>query len=327
VKRALAEPGKYHRLPGADMVQEFVECCGDIQISEVERLVRVLCLQEKSAIGCLSVSWGPHVAGAVEGTRLALREELIAPAALRLIGWCIPAVALQIGRGMDVKDGRCAGLSARNTLGKPLGGIVRNVRARDPRVRLHIVGSASRRLSDVMTLRRELVPKHAAAELINGERAAHHQQGQDRDRGEEAAGALWRRRLGEGRVAGNRSGPIRAERREKLVATLPAETVKTPVTLIVSNPGSVHFLHFVTLASRRPTRRDRGLPGRGKGRIARFEGVGRLAAHSRGTGGEGNRPGRREGDNEGDSLALSPFSERRGRRGLEGRIKGAALGW
>jgi len=73
--------------------------------------------------------------------------------------------------------------------------------------------------------------------------------------------------------------------------------------------GSVDFVDFVTL--------DRSLaaglccsgPGYGKAGIAGLERVSRLAAHARSSGGEGNRPARREGDDEGDSLIGRPFTE------------------
>src|SRR6478672_13028777 len=76
------------------------------------------------------------------------------------------------------------------------------------------------------------------------------------------------------------------------------------VTMSGWGGGCVSFVSFVTLARCL----DRRSPCRGEGRVTVLERISRLAAHPRGAGGEGDRPARGEGDNEGDSLGGRPFA-------------------
>lgn len=81
-----------------------------------------------------------------------------------------------------------------------------------------------------------------------------------------------------------------------------------PVTLGRRGGGSVDFVDFVTLMRSRRGGSRRGGPGGSEGGIAVLEGIGRLAAHPRGAGGEGDRARRGEGDDEGDSAIGRPFA-------------------
>jgi len=73
----------------------------------------------------------------------------------------------------------------------------------------------------------------------------------------------------------------------------------------------MNFGKFVTLkrvqGRLRPGDKSR-VPGRGEGGIAAFKRIGRLAAHARFGGGEGNGSAGGEGDNEGDSPGVRPFA-------------------
>src|SRR3954453_14908390 len=80
------------------------------------------------------------------------------------------------------------------------------------------------------------------------------------------------------------------------------------VTLGGSKQGFVHFLHFVTLTRSGAGCRCRRSPGGPKGGIARFQSICRLAAHPRFTGREGDTPGCRKRDDEGDNPVRRPLA-------------------
>src|SRR5688572_11797155 len=121
----------------------MIEGGGNISVGEAEGLVGVVAVQEERAVGCLAVARRPDLPGAVERACLALDEESVACAALRLSERSIPPVAAQIGGRVDVEDrGAWTGLRADNSRRKPLGGVVAKARPGDPGIGLGIVRTA-----------------------------------------------------------------------------------------------------------------------------------------------------------------------------------------
>src|SRR3954452_21105262 len=93
----------------AGLADKFVERGRNIAVGEIERLLRVLALQQKRAERRLAIARRPHLAGRGEGARLALDEE--AGAEFRVATGLerrVPPVAIEIGRRMDVEDRRAA---------------------------------------------------------------------------------------------------------------------------------------------------------------------------------------------------------------------------
>ena len=117
--RALAVRGENDR-PLASIGDEAVECGADIAIGEVERLLRVVALQEERAECRLAIARRPDLARAVERARLALDEQPGAELGIAAgLDRRVPAVALEIGRWMDVEDRRIAGPAAGHAVGEP----------------------------------------------------------------------------------------------------------------------------------------------------------------------------------------------------------------
>ena len=95
--------------PVAGLADEFVERGRHVTVSEIERLLRVLALQQECAERRLAVSRRPHLAGRSERARLALDEEAGAEFGVAAgIQRRIPAVTIEIGGRMDVEDRRAA---------------------------------------------------------------------------------------------------------------------------------------------------------------------------------------------------------------------------
>ena len=86
--------------------QERVECGQNVAIGEVERLGRVVGLEEKRPKRGLAITWRPYRPDIGEGARLAAHEQGVARCRLpAFVDRRIPFVAGEIGGGMNVEDG------------------------------------------------------------------------------------------------------------------------------------------------------------------------------------------------------------------------------
>ena len=81
-----------------------------------------------------------------------------------------------------------------------------------------------------MPLGHGLAKQQLTAPLIDREPGRDRQQGQDCDGDQEAAGAHWRRRLGEDERPGNRVAPSRGDPGEEMIAQLGVEVCDSSVT-------------------------------------------------------------------------------------------------
>src|ERR671912_107534 len=176
--------------------EELVERRGNVRISEIERLLGVLVPEEERAERRLAIARRPDRPGVIESAGLALYEQQVPVIALAMTRKrCIPPIALEIGRRVDVEDrsGLSEASRRRSTCGFPVGGIVGPVEARprQPAFHLRIVRPGPRRRGLEMSLRGGLLDQHLLAELEDRERSRDDEKDQEEDEDEEAAGAHW----------------------------------------------------------------------------------------------------------------------------------------
>src|SRR5918993_4217934 len=174
--------------------EKLVERRGNVRISEIEGFLGVLVPEEERAERRLAIARRPDRPGVIESAGLALYEQQVPVIALAMTRKrCIPPVALEIGRRVDVEDR--SGLSEaprrRSTCGFPVGGIVGPVdpRPRQPAFHLRIVRPGPRRWGLEMPFRNGLPDQHLLAELEDRERSRDDEKDQEEDEDEEAAGA------------------------------------------------------------------------------------------------------------------------------------------
>src|SRR5690348_11282278 len=105
MKRALAVRGEDDR-PVAGFLDELVEGRRDVAVGKLERLLRILALEQERAVGRLAIARRPDLPRAVKRARLALHEEVGPELGIAArVERRVPAVGLEVRRRVNVEDG------------------------------------------------------------------------------------------------------------------------------------------------------------------------------------------------------------------------------
>ena len=187
---------EYYALEGlSDLVQTLKKVRAHLNPTlEIEGLLRIIALQQECAVRRLTVFRRPHLSCLGESARLALREQGCAEGRIAdIVERCVPAIAFEIGRRMDVEDCRTAARTLGHAVGQPVRGIIGKPGPRNPARRLRIIRPAAGRRGLEMSFRNRLLQQHVAAPLIERDRAGHEEQDQKEHEAEESPGAHWHR--------------------------------------------------------------------------------------------------------------------------------------